>query len=1112
MNEENEEINQKKITKDENSTTEFYTLSPNDYPKYSYSFTNPLYNSHPNYNDNPVINRKYIGQFILGEKLGQGTFGIVVLAKHQITGEKVAIKILDKEKIIQEADKTRIEREIKILKNLRHNNIVHLYDIKETSNSLYIIMEYIQGKELFDYIVSKKRLSEIEACNFYQQIISGIEYLGKIRVVHRDIKPENLLLDNKNKIKIVDFGLSNIYPNNELLQTACGSPCYAAPEMINGELYKGLGADIWSSGIVLYAMLCGYLPFEDGDNEILYKKITDGKFKTPKYLSENCKDILHKILNVDPKKRYTIKQIKKHPWFNLINPRINLSEGLLLNVYIVPIDEKIVEEMATKYKFNEDIVRANLISNKHNHTTTTYYLLLMKKIREGKKSVADLKSKEFLNYISNPVNLLSTYGNDLNMIIQIRNSLKNKDNINNNLFNNYKTNCDINMTKKNKYDKQISEGKILYGKEKEKSEEENKAKDKKNDDKIIIEVNGDNNNIYKNEEKFKKFNTKNESTKETLNYNNDSLSNNLNNDNKNTLFLNKKIYENSLFQTKKESKKKNNNIKESNYNKNNIRDKSFEINNNNDNYKYLVKKLNKEKQKRTITNNNSVTQRNEKTYKISKKKYKIIESRNQKDFKIIKEKKTIDKNLEEDGIKINNEKKYKKITDLIKKTKIIEIKKEKNENNRSFDDNISNNQLKYLLTEKLTKDDITIETNLNEENETFKNNNFNSTINETTKLAQKILNLNSYQKNKAKDKIKIKHLLLKSKIGNNERNPKVLGCIRNNKIRSKRRFIDTSVSFDRSRGLTEDKINKKKNDKNIKPINPGNEKIKDNDKDINYLKLKSKNKKFRVIKIDENSVKDKFNSINVDIKNKNLLDQNNLEQINHPLKNNILLSERNDDNKTNIIISEDISSLRIKRNQYKKLKESIKKVSLNKKHLLTLLNEPKNNIFPKKIKDSNINDKFKTFNNDNCITNENNSFQTNINQKNKVILSFKSKLDKKFFSTNYETNNNINNKEKNNNIKINKEYIPPFDLCSIFINKADKLKEKIVKEGENKKWKNRIKKKDVIMSKNEEQINFMINEINNNKKTKIYIIKALKKEGNIQKCKAFIKNIIYKLK
>ena len=342
-NSEKDDLN-KNILIEQNNTDEFYPLTYKDYPRYSYSFTNSLYNSRFNYNDNPLIHRKYIGQFILGEKLGQGTFGIVVLATHQLTKEKVAVKILEKEKIIQEADKTRIEREIKILKNLRHNNIVHLYDIKETPSSLYIIMEYVQGKELFDYIVSKRRLSEIEACNFYQQIISGIEYLGKIRVVHRDLKPENLLLDKEKNIKIVDFGISNIYPNNELLKTACGSPCYAAPEMINGELYKGLGADIWSSGIVLYAMLCGYLPFGDEDNEKLYKKITSGKFEIPKFLSENCKDILRKILNTDPEKRFTIKQIKKHPWFNIINPRINMSEGLLLNVNIVPIDEKILDE------------------------------------------------------------------------------------------------------------------------------------------------------------------------------------------------------------------------------------------------------------------------------------------------------------------------------------------------------------------------------------------------------------------------------------------------------------------------------------------------------------------------------------------------------------------------------------------------------------------------------------------------------------------------------------------------------------------------------------------------------------------------------------------------
>ena len=332
-------------------------------------------------NEHDTFQRKYIGQFVLSENLGQGTFGIVVLATHQITGEKVAVKILEKEIILQEAGKTRIEREIKILKNMHHNIIVHLYDIKETSLSLYIIMEYISGKELFDYIISKKRLSETESCNFYQQIISGIEYLGKIKVVHRDIKPENLLLDEQKNIKIVDFGLSNIYPKNE----SYGSPCYAAKEMIYRESYMGLRVDIWSSGIVLFAMLCGYLPFEDADNEILYKKITEGKFKIPKYISDSCKDFLHKILNVDPEKRYTIEQIKKHPWFNMINPKINMSEGLLLHVYIVPIDEKILNEKVTKFKFNEKEVRANFLANNHNHTLLILFIIKKENKRRKKK-------------------------------------------------------------------------------------------------------------------------------------------------------------------------------------------------------------------------------------------------------------------------------------------------------------------------------------------------------------------------------------------------------------------------------------------------------------------------------------------------------------------------------------------------------------------------------------------------------------------------------------------------------------------------------------------------------------------------------------------------------
>ena len=138
------------------------------------------------------------------------------------------------------------------MKILRHPNIVHLYSVIQTNQYIYLIMEYISGKELFDYIVLKKRLQENEACKFYQQIISGIEYLHKLKIVHRDLKPENLLLDSKKNIKIVDFGLSNMYLNNELLSTACGSPCYAAPEMINGEKYNGLLVDIWSYCFICY--------------------------------------------------------------------------------------------------------------------------------------------------------------------------------------------------------------------------------------------------------------------------------------------------------------------------------------------------------------------------------------------------------------------------------------------------------------------------------------------------------------------------------------------------------------------------------------------------------------------------------------------------------------------------------------------------------------------------------------------------------------------------------------------------------------------------------------------------------------------------------------------
>jgi len=368
---------------------------------------------------------KTMCDFIIKQVIGEGTFATVRLAVNKQTGEQVAIKIMEKNKIIQMEDKERIEREIKVLKNLRHPNIVHLYSVIEKDEKIYLITEYVKGKELFDYIVMKKKLSENESCLFFQQIISGIEYLHKLKYVHRDIKPENLLINEETKeLKIVDFGLSNIVnnPSKDLLKSACGSPSYAAPEMLNGEKYRAPPVDIWSCGVVLYAMICGYLPFEDDDNDVLYDKICKGKFVIPNHVSEKARDLLNKILVTDPKKRFTINQIKSHPWFSTYNEKgkLMIREGLLLSKYVVPVDEDVVSSMSTKYNLSDEKIRISILTNKHDDISTIYYLLLHKKIRNKKKTVADIKGNLFRKYLDNKSNLFEAYDKDMNKVLEER--------------------------------------------------------------------------------------------------------------------------------------------------------------------------------------------------------------------------------------------------------------------------------------------------------------------------------------------------------------------------------------------------------------------------------------------------------------------------------------------------------------------------------------------------------------------------------------------------------------------------------------------------------------------------------------------------------------------
>jgi 5'-AMP-activated protein kinase catalytic alpha subunit len=258
-----------------------------------------------------------IGNYLIQQTLGQGTFGKVKLGIYLPTQEKVAIKVLEKERMTDKDDKIRVKREFDMLSKFNHPNVILVTEIFESVDSYYSVMEYCEGGELFNYIVEKKRLSENETSFFYFQIINGLEYIHSLGIVHRDLKPENLLLTKEHLLKIIDFGLSNYFVDGQetLLSTPCGSPCYASPEMVSGKKYNGVKIDIWATGIILFAMLCGYLPFEDKDNEVLFDKILECKIDFPEFLSDESKDLITKILVVDPEERIDINGIKKHSFF-----------------------------------------------------------------------------------------------------------------------------------------------------------------------------------------------------------------------------------------------------------------------------------------------------------------------------------------------------------------------------------------------------------------------------------------------------------------------------------------------------------------------------------------------------------------------------------------------------------------------------------------------------------------------------------------------------------------------------------------------------------------------------------------------------------------------------
>lgn len=410
--------------------------------------------------------RDTVGPWKLGKTLGKGSSGRVRLAKNMETGQLAAIKIVPKKNNVlgkNDACSTSsascasnssqtsammnttannyttaghsnvasnpygIEREIVIMKLISHANVLGLYEVWENKSELYLVLEYVDGGELFDYLVSRGRLSEREAVHYFKQIIQGVSYCHAFNICHRDLKPENLLLDKKNStIKIADFGMAALEVSNKLLRTSCGSPHYASPEIVMGKPYHGGPSDVWSCGIILFALLTGHLPFNDDSIKKLLLKVQSGRYQMPQNLSKEARDLISKVLVVNPAKRLTTEEILKHPLITKYDSLMktkkyralykNMGQGKsnsdlhLLNTYDATminlnsrkdIDDTILSNLQILWHgASRELITARLLQPKMTEEKIFYSLLLKYKENHSGQSLSAAQTESDVGFKS----------------------------------------------------------------------------------------------------------------------------------------------------------------------------------------------------------------------------------------------------------------------------------------------------------------------------------------------------------------------------------------------------------------------------------------------------------------------------------------------------------------------------------------------------------------------------------------------------------------------------------------------------------------------------------------------------------------------------------------
>ncbi|KFB50199.1 AGAP012064-PA-like protein [Anopheles sinensis] len=314
---------------------------------------------------------EHIGKYKLLKTIGKGNFAKVKLAKHVPTNKEVAIKIIDKTQL-NPSSLQKLYREVRIMKMLDHPNIVKLFQVIETEKTLYLVMEYASGGEVFDYLVAHGKMKEKEARAKFRQIVSAVQYCHQKRIIHRDLKAENLLLDSEMNIKIADFGFSNEFTPGSKLDTFCGSPPYAAPELFQGRKYDGPEVDVWSLGVILYTLVSGSLPFDGATLKELRERVLRGKYRIPFYMSTDCEVLLKKFLVLNPSKRASLETIMKDKWMNMG------YEDDELKPYIEPLpdlkDQKRIEALVAM-GYNRQDIEDSLANTMYDDVFATYLLL-----------------------------------------------------------------------------------------------------------------------------------------------------------------------------------------------------------------------------------------------------------------------------------------------------------------------------------------------------------------------------------------------------------------------------------------------------------------------------------------------------------------------------------------------------------------------------------------------------------------------------------------------------------------------------------------------------------------------------------------------------------------